>query len=153
MRRREATRVRWHQFTDVGHARNGIHRRSCDRDVTRGAFLEQQFACADHWLFVKARPHHAAIKRVRGGDDQHPLVVGHVHAHHRMRLLCGKPRYRVVEGLVETIVAIRAGVGERFEVPHRQGRLDHRRKSGRVRRNDHIVREAASEAKPGHAKI
>ena len=70
-----------------------------------------------------------------------------------MRLLGGQPRYRIVERLVETVVAICTGVGERLKVPHREGWLDHRCESRRIRGDHRIVGETAAQAKPGHTKI
>ena len=79
-------------------------------------------------------------------------MVRHVGAHDGDLGSLGKPRLRVVQGLVPAIAAPAANLGQTHEVARRGLRIDHRCKRRRIRGDDGVVAEPALEAQTGNAK-
>ena len=153
VRRGEAPLDRRHELAHVADGLHLVRARPGDRHVTRRPLLQEQLGGLDHRLGVEARAHRAVVQGVRDRHDQHALVVRHVGAHHRELGAFGQPGRGVVERLVEAVASAGPGRRQAPEVADGGRRIDHRRQSRRIRRDDDVLAEPASQPEARDAEV
>src|SRR5664279_354929 len=102
---------------------------------------------------MKTRSHCPAAKGVRDSDQAHPLMVRHIGAYDGNAFALRQTPRRVVQGLIPTVAATPARVGQTAEIPHRGGWLDHGCERRRIGRNDDVLAEPSLEAESRDTKI
>ena len=106
----ETTEDRWHKIADVRDRLHLLDSGPGDQDVPWRTFLQQQLGGLHARLGVKARAHDAVVEDVRERHERHPLVMRHIGAHHGHACILGEPRGRVIERLIQAILAARTGL-------------------------------------------
>ena len=124
-----------------------------DRHAAGRPLLQQQLGRLDDGFGVEARAHRTGPEDIGERDQRHPLMMGHVGAHHGHLRPFREPGPRVVERLVEPERPPRARPRERDEVAGRRPGVDHRRQPGRVGSDHEVLAESSLEAEAGHAEV
>ncbi|MNS77708.1 hypothetical protein D3C71_1074020 [compost metagenome] len=82
----------------------------------------------------------------------HPLMVRHPRLHHGVKLTSGEARRRIVERFIETKLAARAVFLQTGQIVTGFLWGNHQRQQRSVRSDNHIVRQAATQAKARNTK-
>ncbi len=153
MRSCETPRFRELHITDPRRSADFLGPGMSDRDVTRRAFLQQQFGRLDARLRMKPFAHPSIEEDVGDGNHRHALMMRHECPYDGNPGSLGQTAASVVERLKETVSAACADHNESRKIERSAFRIDHHGQGRRVGRDHGVFAQAPFEPQARYAEV